>query len=346
MRLSILLVVAFSVVAATIAMLFDRRTRPIGLILLTVPAALLLFLAVLLITQPAESVPSQGVPVAAGDFTAGSLPTSSQPNESGTAADATPTPTSEQLELKVTASESKLEITPMPGTTVEALFKAVGNALTEMQRQRNPRAAKGSADGGPSERSPSDGSVSGGPGAASSAASEDRPPWVDRTPGRTDQGNYEMVAVVGPFTTREECDQALPAALEKAATAYAEKYLGAAAAARLDLSPALLRRHLIADRFEERIEASVGPMVQLHVLLQFDDVFNNVLKERWHRVRVQQRIAGVGLLMGLTLSLIFVAFAYLRIDLASGGAYRGRLKLAAAVVILSLMTGTWLLTVS
>ena len=37
------------------------------------------------------------------------------------------------------------------------------------------------------------------------------------------------------------------------------------------------------------------------------------------------------------LSLLLVCFAYLKIDLATAGAYRGRLRLAAAAAILGLV---------
>ena len=44
------------------------------------------------------------------------------------------------------------------------------------------------------------------------------------------------------------------------------------------------------------------------------------------------------------LALLTVAFGYLKIDLATGGAYRGRLRLAAATVILGLVVAVVIIT--
>lgn len=328
------MVVAFGVVATTIGMLCDRRTRPIGLILLTLPVAILLFLAVVLITQPSENTPVEADAASAA----------MQHEQSVSAADGAAS-NEEPVEVLVRATESKLEIMPKPGTTVDAILKAVGKAIAETQRsrpfagrERNDRAAAAPVDAAVDSELRE--------AATLHVAETNRPEWVDEPPGRGPNGRYQRSLTLGPFTTREECEAALPAALELAATEYTAKYLGEQAAARIDLSVEQLRQQLVAETWEETIQASVGPMVQLHILLRFDSAFNGLLKQHWHRAQVQERIAGIGALMFLVLSLLFVAFAYLKIDLATAGAYRGRLKLAAAAVILTLTAGTWLLAIS
>jgi len=164
----------------------------------------------------------------------------------------------------------------------------------------------------------------------------ERPAWVDGSPKRADDV-YQMTATVGPYTTRLECDQALPDELEKALADYVETYLGRRARGRVGLSPDYLRDHVVKADWEETRQTSVGPMIQLHVLLEFDSQVNDRLKERWRETVILERLGYLGAGVLAVLAVLAMLFSYLKIDLATGGVYRGRLKLAAIAVILAIV---------
>ena len=104
-----------------------------------------------------------------------------------------------------------------------------------------------------------------------------------------------------------------------------------------------IEEHLVKEEWQQTKRFSVGPMIQLHVLLEFDREVNAHLTEEWNRAIVAERLAGVGALAVVGLLLLSTVYAYLRTDLASGGAYRGRLRLAAGAAILAVISAAvWL----
>lgn len=145
---------------------------------------------------------------------------------------------------------------------------------------------------------------------------------------------YQEAITVGPYTTPLECEANLPDAVREAVEQYVELSVGPQAARGARWFDDRSCRELIKDRWEEVRQSSVGPMTQLHLLLRFDQ------KIRDHIFKagvVGQRLwlIAVGLTGGL--GLLAVAFGYLKIDGRTGGAYRGRLSLAAAFAILGLI---------
>jgi len=164
-----------------------------------------------------------------------------------------------------------------------------------------------------------------------------RPEWVESRPQRVGDG-YQMSITVGPYTSRMECDAHLPAALQAAVEEYLSVYLGPNWSGRIRLSADVLQSQLVKDQWEETIQTSVGPMVQLHVLLQFDARFRQTVSTLRDRTIVARRLWLAGTGLGVALAWLALAFAFLRIDEATAGAYRGRLIagciLAAVVVLL------------
>ncbi len=98
-----------------------------------------------------------------------------------------------------------------------------------------------------------------------------------------------------------------------------------------------LRQQLVKDQWEETREYSVGPMTHLHVLLQFDRQVKDRVVEENRRVVVAGRLKAVGRWAAAGLVMLTVAFGYLKIDLATDGAYRRRLRLAAVLALLALI---------
>ncbi len=169
-----------------------------------------------------------------------------------------------------------------------------------------------------------------------------RPDWVGRDARRVD-GAYEMTASVGPYATRLECERALPAELDAVVADYVERYLGGAFRDRVRLPLDYLRDRVIAEEWEEVRQTSVGPMLQLHVLLSFDSQVNTRLKAIRDQMIVGERLRVLALSIGSVLAAVATAFLYLKADLATGGAYRGWLRVGALTALAAIGGGVYLL---
>ena len=163
------------------------------------------------------------------------------------------------------------------------------------------------------------------------------PAWANKPP-RVVGDSYEMEIVLGPYTTRQECDADVPGELQKALNHYAEMCLGEPAASKIALPTDYLRRHLVKDQWEEiRPSLIVGRnMTQLHLRLQFDPEMKDRILEEHRRGIVAARLWMLGVGSAALLGLLAVIFGYLKADLSTAGAYRGRLRLTAALAILGL----------
>jgi hypothetical protein len=176
---------------------------------------------------------------------------------------------------------------------------------------------------------------------AAPAATAPRPVWIEAVPHR-EGGDYQVPIVVGPYTTREECDKKLPDELLRAVDAYAAQLLGSRAAGRVQLPLDYLQGSLIRDTWEERRVFPLSPslhrpMVQLHVLVGFDAKAAEKIRNAWKQIVVEERVyrlAAVGIVLLLSLT---IAWAYLRLDLSTAGRYRWRLRLAAAAALVAIV---------
>lgn len=168
---------------------------------------------------------------------------------------------------------------------------------------------------------------------AESAEATGLPEWVDR-PGERQGTVYREAVKSGLFVTSAECEQAIEPKLRSAINEYIDEYLMPGAAAKVTIDDALLNR-LRKETYLQTVQsATVGPMRQLHVLLEFDDQARSELTRRWHQTMVNTRLVRLALICGTVLGLLAVATAYLKLDLRTAGQVRGRLKLGAAAAIL------------
>ena len=162
-----------------------------------------------------------------------------------------------------------------------------------------------------------------------------------------------MAIDVGPFSTRPECDQAADAELRSAIDEYVLTYLGSEARGQVRLPIDYVRREIVKAEWEEQKQVRISPegqipeefvnMPRLHLLLEFDRTVNSHIESEWNRVVVRERLFGVGALGVLAFVLLGGVWSYLKIDLATGGAYRGRLRLLAAALVLLAMFAAGLL---
>ncbi|MHB9045870.1 MAG: hypothetical protein ACYC35_08025 [Pirellulales bacterium] len=164
-----------------------------------------------------------------------------------------------------------------------------------------------------------------------------RPAWVDE-PSRLDGNNvYRTKVTVGPYATRAECDQHLPDELAQATSVYLDRYLGLGAGRQAAVPLPYIHQRIVKEEWQETVQASFGPMLQLHVLLQFDDGVRNELQEMRRARLVEERIWYVTGIAGLVVVLLGTVFGFLKLDTATKGYYTGRLLLAAAAMILAVV---------
>jgi len=186
-----------------------------------------------------------------------------------------------------------------------------------------------SHDSGPEEE------ASEKPESSEPAETPARPAWVDSvdvqkvvTGYSPASGKaYRVKATVGPYTSRMECDAHLTADVEDVVARYIENILGNEAARHVRLPDHYIRQHVVKEQWEEPVDASFGPMVQLHVLLEFDNQAREIAKKKWHDYRVQQRLWYTGAAAVVVLLMLAMAYGFLR----GGWSMPGRKVLLAVV---------------
>jgi hypothetical protein len=106
-----------------------------------------------------------------------------------------------------------------------------------------------------------------------------------------------------------------------------------------------LEEHVVKGQWEERAfsPALERDMYNLHVLMSFDREANTRLLETVRQTVVTERLIGIAGLLILSLLLLSIIYGYLKVDLATGGSYRWRLRLVAGTMVLVLATGVLVL---
>lgn len=178
-----------------------------------------------------------------------------------------------------------------------------------------------------------------------------RPAWVESPPVR--EGDVHTTAVSSlPQETPEECRSALDERLKAAVDQYVDEYLAGEWAVPLKASrlvsydlPYIRQRLIRPDEiYDEVIQVSFGPMHQRHALLQFDAAFRRELDGRRddlsryaRQLLVRGRLWATALVFAGVLSLLAVVSGARRVNHATHGSYRGRLRWIAAAAILGLV---------
>ena len=160
--------------------------------------------------------------------------------------------------------------------------------------------------------------------------------------GTLDGSVYRVAINSGPHVDVPECQRALDEGMKRIVDRYIEDFLGDGAANLVDVPRAYLKEKLKRQEYGEVVESSVGPMRQLHALVEIDDDARKVFHERWRQAIVTQRLWYVGSAAAVILALLSTFYGYLKLDLETGGAQKGRLQLAATLVALMVAAGALL----
>ncbi len=189
-------------------------------------------------------------------------------------------------------------------------------------------------------RVPTAGTASERAGFATQPLSGERPDWLDRAPGMQDQ-TYLVAVKSGLWSSGAECQEALDGAIARSVQQYLASFLGDdRAAAQIEIEPAYLRQRLVKQPvYAETVEASVGPMHEWHALLEFDQDLRSDLRRMWDASKVSLRLRYAACGFGAVIAALGTLLAQLKLDLATRGMYRRRLRWGSGLAILLVTAG-------
>ena len=163
-----------------------------------------------------------------------------------------------------------------------------------------------------------------------------RPDWVGSPPRLIDDC-YQVSVSTTPYATPLDCNPELNQEIERAVDEYAARVLAGQAAGKIRLPMDYVRSHIVKSQYQQAVTTSVGPMVKLHALLQFDRETRSRIDQQWNDILMARRLRHAGGGLAGLLLVLSVAWGYLRTDLATAGAYRGRLRILATLAILTVL---------
>ena len=135
--------------------------------------------------------------------------------------------------------------------------------------------------------------------------------------------------VTGYGKTEAECVANLDDELEKAFSRYVQRRQGTEDAGEVQFPAGDLRKFIVRSSQDEVESGTLGPIIRNTAIVNFDRAYQTF--------RLSQRLWYVGGGLGAVLLLLSLAYGYLKIDLATGGAYRWRLRLAAATILVGMV---------
>lgn len=182
------------------------------------------------------------------------------------------------------------------------------------------------------------------------------PDWVESEDVLTGDTHF-VVVTTGPHEKESDCRRSIDEELIKAVNAYIDEYLGKVygdnfkASTFVNYDIKYIETKLTPeDTYAGKRTYSFGPMHEMYALLEFTPEFREELDgrcdeidEHWRQIAAVGRLTGTALAFGFILALLGVVFGYFRLDTATRGYYTGRLQLASAVVILTLIVAGVLL---
>lgn len=174
-----------------------------------------------------------------------------------------------------------------------------------------------------------------------------RPDWVDAPPALAG-GVYSLPVRSGRFASLPDCQRELDREIKTAADHYIDEYLGPQAAALVNIPHSYLNQRVKKAEYVELVEPenlkdlNLGHMYEIYALLEFDEQARTDFDRQWRNAEVVHRLWYTGGAAALVLTLLATLYGYLKLDVRTGGAHKGRLQLAATLVALIAAAGVLL----
>ena len=165
-----------------------------------------------------------------------------------------------------------------------------------------------------------------------------RPEWIGRN---VTVGSEHSIAVCsGPYSTEAEADRELDKVLRAKTDEYIAEQLGSTLAPQLvGYDAQKIKRELVRSQnvYHEQIAVSIGPMHQVHALIEFGPDFRRQVSQQWTDLTAYYRLLQTGLIAAGALLFLGTVFSYFRLDNATRGYYTGRLQFLTAAAILAIV---------
>lgn len=173
---------------------------------------------------------------------------------------------------------------------------------------------------------PPAGGVSARPAARSAAAPAKLPAWIEEAELRLGDTTLQVLSSQR-FATVDEAEAQL--AERAAAVLVRDFHKAQPAAGNWKIPWTWIREHAVDEVFVEPIDRDFGRVYREHVRLVLSPETRQGLYPLWREQIVDRRLMVIGGLVGLVSLMLGTSLAYFRLDHWTGGACRGRLKLAA-----------------
>jgi len=216
--------------------------------------------------------------------------------------------------------------------------------------------------------------------ASAAAAVAPRPAWVDQPPQRSGD-RWSEVVVAGDYATDQECIVAADRLLYVATWKHLQTLLGRSLErddwpqirtndgrlqvlsgdsrkvqvynhaynelSKMDINLIFIRREIVPldGEYMETVELqrTFSPMKRLYTRLVFTPEVDAQLRDHWRRTARGDRVAVVGLMGGVLVSVVGLAYGLLTLDTWTKGYYTKRLFIGVPAVIIGIL---WLLVLA
>jgi hypothetical protein len=142
-------------------------------------------------------------------------------------------------------------------------------------------------------------------------ADKPRPAWVGSSP-KLENGVYYAAVESGPYSTTWEAEGGLDDPLRETVRKYAERYMPSQsrwfAWSRIDL----IKSRLVKDRYVEQVQASFGPMVKLHALVEIDPNDRAYFDQLAYQAQVRNAVANTSVGAACIFGALVVLYGGLR----------------------------------
>lgn len=241
--------------------------------------------------------------------------------------------------------ESSFEDTKEPGPELPSVFTIFPAITAPSPRTDGPNAEAKTSETAPADDAKAADPPSADPPAAAAEpsppaqppAAPPRPEWLEAKPNLAGEV-YRHPLASGLFVTPGECEEAIAPKIDAAIQDYAERWLGVGRMPAILATDELRTLARKQDYFETVASPTVGPMQQLHVLLEFDKPFRDTLSDLARKTTLQSRITQSLIIAGLVVGVLTVLYMYLQAAVAAQKATNpsplGRLRFAASTAIL------------
>ncbi len=315
-----LLLGGLALVALLIALVVNRKTRPIGLgvlsVVLLIGGVLLLMLLMPVVTY------RSGEQVAVREYPLPRQETQHNPNPSA-------------LAEGVTWDDVYNGLIDHDPTSVDVVTETEAEDSTKQPSDDSAAAGDDETDRPKA--------VEEEPAPPTEPPAKPKPDWVTSPPTRV--GNtFRPVIRSDPFTTVDECHKQLDDLLLHATAEYLDQLVDSNYYGRrpdrhlrpLGVTLAYIRSHYCEEDFSETLQFEVGEMKQVCILMKFDEDAQADLRRRWKDSQLEDRLAGVGAVSGGVMLLLGMVFGLFKLDTATKGFYTKRLIFGALAVTMLL----------